>query len=173
MSRLQPRLLGTGLGAGTPWGRMGPPQGHRAIAAPAPAPARTNSPDFCRKQAPNYLCRFTFNLRASAPLQPNSAAPLLEITYHATDSIPGQSGGSEDENKHKMKISSESAIVFLESKGCPLPAQLTEGCSMLPGTLRRRQIPLEVLPADSRTGSGATALSPRSRLHKRTNIYVK
>lgn len=72
-----------------------------------------------------------------------------------------------------MKISSESAIGFSESKGRPLPAQLTKGCSTLPGTLRRRQIPLEVLPADSRTGSGATTSSPWPGLHKGTNIFTR
>lgn len=56
---------------------------------PSP-PACTHSPDFCRKQAPNYLYRFTFNLGASTSLHTDSTAPLLEITYHAIDSILGR-----------------------------------------------------------------------------------
>lgn len=113
LPRAQPGAPSTGWDSvgwfkGSPWDC-------RAIPAP-------DSPDFCRKQAPNYLCRFTFNLDACTPLHTNSSAPLLEITYHATDSIPGQSGGSADQNKLRMKISSKSAIAFWKGPSPASPA---------------------------------------------------
>lgn len=100
-------LLGR-LGAAGGLGEV--PWDHSNI--PLPSPARMPAPDSCGKQAPNYLCSFTFNLGASAPLYANSTAPLLEITPRATDSIPGQGGGSQDENKLKMKISSKLTTGF-------------------------------------------------------------
>lgn len=43
---------------------------------------------------------------------------------------------------------------------------------MLPGTFRRSQIPSGVLPDNSRTGSGATALSPWPGLQEKTDIWT-
>lgn len=110
------------------------PRDRKATAAPAPTLARTRSPDFSGRQAPNYLRRFTFNLGASAPLHTNSTAPLLEITYHATDSIPGQNSGSEDENKLRMKISSKSAIAFWKARAIRFQSSLLRvaECSQAP-----------------------------------------